>query len=228
MYLYNSSDDMIKLIQKKSLAERLADLLRDEIAEGKYSVGQKLPTESQMVLIYGVGRSTVREAVKALSNTGLLSVQQGSGTYVQKQTASGESMEHRMARANIKELNEVREILELKIAEKAALNRTATDLKNIKKCLERRKKFAEEGDLTNCIEADISFHIAVAKASHNEMLYDIYRAASEHLKKWFQKTYKDTSSLNESHERHVALFKCIEAGDALKAWKATELIISLV
>ncbi|MNR54226.1 FCD domain protein [compost metagenome] len=65
-------------------------------------------------------------------------------------------------------------------------------------------------------------------ASHNEMLFDIYRAISEHLKKWFQKNHKDTSPLIESHDRHVALFKCIEAGNASKARKAIELIIKLV
>ncbi|MFZ4928442.1 FadR/GntR family transcriptional regulator [Chryseobacterium sp. Mn2064] len=219
---------MTKLIQKESLAERLSNLLKQEITEGKYSVGQKLPTEPELVNIYGVGRSTVREAVRILSNIGLLNVQQGRGTYVQKQFINDESMEHRMARATIKELNEVREIIELKIAEKAALNRTPDDLENIRKSLEQRLHFAQSGDLPNCIEADIHFHLAVAKASHNEMLYDIYKAASEHLKKWFQDTYKDTSSLAESHERHVNLFKCIEAKDPLNAWKATELIISLV
>lgn len=219
---------MIKIIQKESLAQRLANLIRDEIAEGKYSVGQKLPTESQMVNIYGIGRSSVREAIKSLSNIGLLNVQQGSGTYVQKKYVSDESMEHRIARSNIKELNEVREMLELKIAEKAALNRTEADLENIKRCLEKRKSFALANDLDNCIDSDISFHLAIAKASHNEMLYDIYKATSEHLKKWFQKNHRDTSPLVESHERHVALYKHIEARDALKAWKAAELIIKLV
>jgi len=101
-------------------------------------------------------------------------------------------------------------------------------LKNIKKQLDLRKQYAVAGDLENCIASDINFHLAVAKASHNEMLFDMYKTASEHLKKWFTKTYKDTSSLHESHERHVALFECIKKGDSLKAWKATELIISLV
>ncbi|MEJ5053351.1 FadR/GntR family transcriptional regulator [Sphingobacterium sp. MYb382] len=219
---------MTKLIRKVSLADRIANLLRGEIEEGKYEVGQKLPTEPEMVRIYGVGRSTVREAIRALANIGLLSVQQGSGTYVERQSVSEESMEHRMGRANIRELNEVREILELKIAEKAALNRTDVDLEHMEKYLEQRKFFAQSGDLTNCIEADINFHLAIAKASHNEMLYDMYRAVSAHMKKWFQRNHKDTAPLVESHERHVVLFKCIEAGDALNAWKAIELIIRLI
>ncbi|WP_300675148.1 FadR/GntR family transcriptional regulator [Soonwooa sp.] len=219
---------MTKILQKKSLAERLSDLLRDEIAEGKYEVGQKLPTETQMEKMYGVGRSTVREAIKTLSNIGLLSVRQGSGTFVEKQIVSEESFEHRMLRSSINELNEVREILELKIAEKAALKRTPEDLENIKKYLDLRGKYANEGNLDMTIESDIQFHLAIAKASYNDMLFDIYKATSEHLKKWFHRNHKSTAPLIESHGRHVALYNCIKDGDALNAWKASELIISLV
>lgn len=219
---------MIHLISKKTLAEKLADIIKDEIEKGKYSIGEKLPIESKLSSMYGVGRSTVREAIKILSNIGLLSVEQGRGTFVIKQTVNTESLEHRMARATIKELNEVREIIELKIAEKAALNRTEEDLLHIEECLENRKHYAEHGDLPNCIQADINFHLAVAKAAHNEMLYDLYKAISDHLKNWFQKTYKDTSLLLESHQRHVALYENIKAKDPLKAWKSIELIISLV
>lgn len=216
---------MTTLIQKKSLAECLADLLRNEIEQGKYSIGQKLPTESKLVDIYGVGRSTVREAIKSLANIGLLSVEQGRGTYVQKQSVNEESLDHRMARATFNELHEVREIIELKIAEKAALNRTEDDLKNIESCLEQRLFYAKNDDLANCIDADINFHLAVAKASKNEMLYDMYKSISEHLKKWFHKAYSNTSILSESHESHVTLYKSIEAKDSLKALKATEFII---
>lgn len=126
-----------------------------------------------------------------------------------------------MGCATIKELNEVREIIELKIAEKAALNRTDDDLKNLENHLERRLFYATNDDLANCIEADINFHLAVAKASKNEMLYDIYKSISEQLKKWFHKVYSNTSVLSDSHERHVTLYKSIEAKDSIKALEAT-------
>ncbi|MGZ7154099.1 FadR/GntR family transcriptional regulator, partial [Streptococcus pyogenes] len=62
---------------KKTLAEKLADIIKDEIEKGKYSIGEKLPIESKLSSMYGVGRSTVREAIKILSNIGLLSVLNG-------------------------------------------------------------------------------------------------------------------------------------------------------
>ena len=88
----NSSDDIIirlimdinTTIQKKSLAEEVSSLIREQINDGKLTKGEKLPTEPELMKLFGVGRSTVREAIKMLVNMGYLSVQQGRGTFVSK------------------------------------------------------------------------------------------------------------------------------------------------
>ena len=107
-------------IRKRSLAEEMAVRLQEQIAQGRFEVGGKLPTESELMKIFGVGRSTVREAVKILANMGLLKVQQGAGTFVESRTARNESMERCMQRADIGDLEEVRRILEVAIVERAA------------------------------------------------------------------------------------------------------------
>ena len=116
------------VIQKKSLAEELAEQLQNQIKDGKFAVGQKLPTEPELMRIFGVGRSTVREAVKILVNMGFLKVQQGAGTFVENLTASNEPMEQRLRRADIHDLDEVRKILEIAIAGRAAERRTEQDI----------------------------------------------------------------------------------------------------
>ncbi|WP_349949811.1 FadR/GntR family transcriptional regulator, partial [Bacteroides cellulosilyticus] len=72
----------IMIIQKKSLADMIAETLKQQITEGTYRVGDKLPTEPELMKTFGVGRSSVREAVKLLVNMGVVRVQQGSGTFV--------------------------------------------------------------------------------------------------------------------------------------------------
>ena len=67
--MHNSSDDMTNMktnsiIQKKSLAEEVAEQLQKEITEGKLKEGDKLPIEPELMKIFGVGRSTIREAIK--------------------------------------------------------------------------------------------------------------------------------------------------------------------
>ena len=70
------------IIQKKSLADMVAEQLKQQIVEGVYTIGDKLPTEPELMKTFKVGRSSIREAVKLLVNMGVVQVRQGSGTFV--------------------------------------------------------------------------------------------------------------------------------------------------
>lgn len=72
------------IIQKKSLADMVAEQLRQQITEGVYAIGDKIPTEPELMKMFKVGRSSVREAVKLLVNMGVVQVRQGAGTFVAK------------------------------------------------------------------------------------------------------------------------------------------------
>lgn len=112
--------DINTTIQKKSLAEEVSSLIREQINDGKLTKGEKLPTEPELMKLFGVGRSTVREAIKMLVNMGYLSVQQGRGTFVESVTETNEPFHQRLKRADIQELREVRDIIEAPIARLAA------------------------------------------------------------------------------------------------------------
>jgi len=204
------------VIQKKSLADEVAERLRKQIISGRYEVGGKLPTEPQLMKKYDVGRSSVREAIKILSNLGFLNVQQGVGTFVISQTAN-EPISQRLKRADMREIDEVRRILEIKIAEKAALTRNEEDIAKIEKYLSERARTAREGLLEDCIEADVNFHISIAEATHNEILADLYRSVATHISKGFKHIYDDTDSFVKTQKLHEQLGKYIIAQDAPKA-----------
>lgn len=216
------------MIKRKSLADEVASKIQEQISFGKYKVNEKLPIEPELMKSFGVGRSTIREAIKILANSGLLRVQQGIGTFVEQSTSNREPMEQRLKRANVQDLDEVRQLLEMKIAEKAAINRTDSDIIAIKAHLENRKKSAAAGLIEDCIEADVQFHIAIAEASKNEILADLYRSTSIHLKNWFLQIYPDTAVFEETYSLHEQLLKSIIAGDAKKAWSIAAKIIGHV
>ena len=165
---------------------------------GKFEVGEKLPPEPELMQIFGVGRSTVREAVRILSNMGFLKVRQGAGTFVERLTPPDEPMERRLGRADLHDLDEVRKILEAAIAEKAAERRTAHD---------------------------VNFHIALAEATHNEILCELYRSTAAHLKKRFSNIYRDTECLLASQPTHGQLLGYILAGDVRNAREAITRIL---
>ena len=213
------------LINKKSLAEEVASKLQEQISLGHYKVNEKLPIEPELMKSFGVGRSTIREAIKLLATSGLLRVQQGLGTFVERSTSRGEPIDQRLQRANVADLDEIRQLLEMKIAEKAALNRTDRNIAEIKAYLTDRKTAAEQGLLGQCVEADIQFHIAIAEASGNQILADLYRSAAEHLKKWFLQVHTNTQPYIDTYHLHEKLLHFIIAGDAKNAWKTASKII---
>ena len=214
-------------INRKTLAEEVADKIQEQISLGHYQVNEKLPIEPELMKTFGVGRSSIREAIKLLSNAGLLKVLQGVGTFVE-QSGSREPLDLRLKRANVEDLNEVRQLLEMKIAEKAALNRTDKDIELIKKHLTDRKIAADQGLTAVCIEADIQFHIAIARASKNEILADLYQGASVHLKEWFVNLYPDTKIFIKTQNLHEMLLKNIVAGNAKIAWSTAAKIIGQI
>lgn len=216
---------MDTLINKLSLADKVAAKIQEQVLLGKYKLAEKLPIEPELMKSFGVGRSTIREAIKILANTGLLRVQQGAGTFVAKATASNEPFEQRIKRTNIKDLNEIRELFEMKIAEKAALNRTAKDVEIIKQHLADRKLYADLGEVQACIDADIKFHSAIAEASKNEILADLFKSVSLHLKTTFTQLHTDTEDFKQTHHLHQQLLDSIVAQDAKKAWQNVAAII---
>ncbi|WP_296124985.1 FCD domain-containing protein [uncultured Bacteroides sp.] len=201
------------IIQKKSLAEEVAEQLKGQIVKGKLKKGEKLPIETELMKIFGVGRSTIREAVKMLENMGYLKVQQGRGTFIEIPTPAKEPLEQRLKRADIRELNDVRKILESAIAERAALHHTEQDVEKMKKHLAARKDAAEAGLLNECIEADIKFHVSIAKATHNEILFELYSSVAIRLQKGYKHIYDDTSCFLQSQLLHENLVESIIAND---------------
>lgn len=219
---------MNNVIQRRSLADEVAAKLQQQIALGQYRADEKLPIEPELMKVFGVGRSTIREAIKLLVNSGLLRVQQGVGTFVENNGGIKEPFSQRLKRAGMEDLDEVRQLLEMKIAEKAATNRTEADLIKIQEALNIRKKAAEAGDVKACIEADIQFHTAVSEASKNEVLADLYKTVAVHVKNGFMSIYHDTSIFTDSEALHEQLFKSIKNGDAKKAWQTAARIIGHV
>ncbi|MCF2445840.1 GntR family transcriptional regulator [Dyadobacter sp. CY345] len=207
------------IIKRMSLADDVASRLQQKISKGEFAVGTKLPAEPELMVVFGVGRSTVREAVRNLSNAGLVRVQQGLGTFVEKQQVDSESMSERFFRAKGRELNEIRQLFELKVAEKAALHRTEKDISEMKKFLTKRREMAAANIPEACIEADINFHLSIAKASQSEILLDLYKTVAKNLKEYFLELFIDTESFVQTQILHEELLQSIVDQNPQKAWE---------
>src|SRR5690606_39786530 len=90
---------MMNGIKRTSLSDEVADRLREKILRGKYIPGDKLPTETELMEMFQVSRSTLREAIRVLANAGWIRVQQGAGTSVEGKTIQNEPLYQRLQRS---------------------------------------------------------------------------------------------------------------------------------
>lgn len=217
----------LNVIQKKSLAQEVADMLQHSIERGAFTINEKLPTEPELMQKFGVGRSTIREAIKYLAQSGFIHVQQGVGTFVVSH--SGNSLlDKKIERADFADIFEVRQLLELKIVEKAALNRQSIHLDQMEERLKERKRYADKGEMLACIKADVNFHITVAESCGNAILYQLYKTMSDHVSKFFLNLYTDTTTFVESQDMHERLLDAIRRKDATNAIKIAKKIIGTI
>lgn len=195
---------------KKSLAEEVAQHLQIQIQSGIYQVDQKLPIEPQLTKEFGVGRSSVREALRILENSGVVRVQHGVGTFVVSATAAIEPLAKRLMTATAEDVQEVREILEVKITEKAALYRTEEDIAIIRGFLKLRGEAADQDNFNEWLKADISFHIAIADASKNPVLAELYKTfAEQQLTQSIAQANSTPGALNRLTKLHEELLDSI-------------------
>ncbi|MFC0522982.1 FadR/GntR family transcriptional regulator [Pontibacillus salicampi] len=212
-----------KPIRTRKIYEEVADSLLEMIQKGDIRPGDKLDSVEQLAKNYNVGRSAIREALSALRATGILEMRQGEGTFVKEfdptKFSLPVSIAFIMKRKDIKELMDVRKILEVGAVYTAALEHNQGDLRAMHQALVDMEEANGNGELGE--KADLDFHLAIAHATHNDMLINLMNSVSEIMmeamrearKLWFHSEKKTFKLLEE----HKLIYQAIEKQDGDKA-----------
>lgn len=163
---------------RASLADGVAEQLRAALAAGTFPVGSKLPPERELTETFQVGRTTIREAVRALAAEGLLASRQGSGVFVSAEKPLA-SLERRLSTASLLDILNTRYALETHAARLAAVNREPAEVDRLEELL--RERDTHPSDSAEFIAIDQEFHRAVLVASKNRVLVDVFDALSPRL-----------------------------------------------
>ncbi|VVP55293.1 FadR/GntR family transcriptional regulator [Pseudomonas fluorescens] len=172
--------------RRPHLAEHIARSLSDEIASGRLRPGDRLPTEQFLSQNFGVSRNVVREGIATLRAQGLIQSRQGVGVFVSAAPQSAEPSPQRERTSlldgdnTIRNMFEVRAVLESQAAALAASHMTPHKLKTIQAAVLRMQY---EGEPTlDTVNADLDFHRAVAAASGNDYLETMIRTVLEPMR----------------------------------------------
>ncbi|WP_067623790.1 FadR/GntR family transcriptional regulator [Alicyclobacillus acidiphilus] len=165
---------MLQKTSRLSLVEQVAQQMEGLIESGKWTVGMRIPAEPELMAELNVSRNTLREAIRALTHAGLLKTRQGDGTYVCSSSALGVVLQKRILRSDLLQALEVRHALEREGAHLAALRRTEDEAQELLLLLENCETALAHGDVDRYIAEDIRLHQRVIRASHNDMLIELY------------------------------------------------------
>ena len=167
--------EKFKPIDKTSLSEEISTQIMKLVSSGDLKPGQKLPSERELCTRFGVGRSSLREALRCLTIVGVLETRVGEGTFLalNGEKFIGTVLGWRVAteRKGVENLMRVRLALESETAADAARNSTTETTDQLGSILDKMK--ASLKDRLPFTKADAAFHLAIAKASANELIFDL-------------------------------------------------------
>lgn len=207
------------------LVDDVVNQLQQKISSGEIQHGDKIPTEPELMELFGVGRSTIREAIRVLVHAGLLEKKQGLGTFLKATPIIQEPLSHRLHRAELIEVYEARKMLELEISRLAALRRDENDLEKMRSHLDTRNKALQKDDRELYTKSDIEFHMSIAIACKNGVIIDLFRTFSQTISDAMHKLNKEYSSHDPQSQHHEKLYESIKEKEPELAVKYTLLIL---
>lgn len=206
----------LQVIQKTKIIEQVIEALKDYILKGNYKNGNYLPTEVELCKMMGIGRSTLREAVMILESQGFVRKMHGVGVMIvdESLSATSEMLRLMLIRKGytMAELFEVRYINEIRTAELAALHATRENLEEIEKHLMIMRNSMSTN--TEYLNADIEFHLAIARASQNSVFTMILQIVRPLLEDMIKETLKYNHRPEHSMKYHERIFDYIKNKDS--------------
>ena len=232
----SSITDSLKRIENKNIPSIVMEIITDRLLKGELNPGDKLPTEVEFSQKLGVGRNSIREAMKMLSSLGVVEIRRAEGTFI-AESLSAESinpliMNIAFAKRNPRELVELRLLLDAGIAELASQKVSEKDIDELTEANEKigrelGKKNPDEEKLRNL---DFKFHEIMNRITDNSLLSKIgdaiYTLFFASMRKSIQ---RNPESVYENHKKIIEALRTRDTElvrrttkDTLSNWRQVE------
>lgn len=211
----NTHVEGLSVIPARQPAAEVTNQLLRYLLSGQVTPGNRIPSERKLTEILGVGRSTVREAIKSLGLLGLVEVRQGDGTYLKHPDSNflPQVIEWGLlvGEPGLRDLIEARSQIECVLAGLAAERATDDDVRELQALLERME--AAGDDVAAYVEADISLHLRLAEASGNRVLSDLVNRIRSLLQVWASRVLEHAGETASSLRMHEPIVAAVAARD---------------
>jgi GntR family transcriptional regulator, transcriptional repressor for pyruvate dehydrogenase complex len=214
-------DDSLAPIRRSPLYEEVAERLRQFIDVQNLRPGDRLMSERDLAERLGVSRTSVRQALTALRVGGLVDIRHGDGIYLLRppeDVVPSLAEELLQSHAQLPAIMEVREALETQTARLAARRRTDADLDAMRQALQDMATSIERGE--DGADADLRFHGAITKASHNELLASLMDQLADVIDQTRRASLSRPGRPPKSLRAHQQIIRAIADQDEERASRA--------
>lgn len=206
-------------LSRSKLSASVFEKLLTFILGGHWKEGERIPPERELSQELGVGRPSLREALKALELIGMIECRVGDGTFVCERSTflsrpllwaiTGSGM------TNVDELVESRLVLECEIAAFAAARATPEEVALVEAEVQRMRRGSASAD--SLMDADMKFHMGIAAAAHNQILLNAVQMIRSLMRQWMLVTLHVPGVGAKVFTQHHAIVDCVRAKDAVGA-----------
>lgn len=212
----------IKSIQKQNVVNEIYDQISAKLLDGSWPPGSRLPSEAELTTSFNVSRVSVRSAVQRFRDLGIVVTRQGSGSYVsdhfipQMLNNDPRPIMH-LSREEFHDMMIFRQTVEFKCVELAVTHATEEDILQLEQAL--NDMLINKGDYKKYSAADYAFHLAIVRASHNSVFYNVMNSIKDIYYYYLEELNRALGITLESVEAHIKVYMSIKNRDASTAVK---------
>jgi GntR family transcriptional repressor for pyruvate dehydrogenase complex len=209
----------VRQVRKTKIYHEIVEQIKGLITEGRIKPGDRLPPERELAELFKASRNSVRDAIRVLEQMGLIESRQGDGTYVR--TLSADELTEPLAlcllqsRTQMRELWEVRRVLEPSLAEAAAARITEEELGELESILDAQRLKVEAGFIG--LEEDASFHYGIAEAARNGVMLRVMDTLVDLLRQSRERSLQQHERPLYSHAGHMRILAALRRRDPAAA-----------
>jgi DNA-binding FadR family transcriptional regulator len=224
-------------IKRKTVVAQVMDKIRQLISSGQFKTGDRIPTEGELAARLGIGRSSIREAIKVFNYLGVLDSQTAKGTFVcDRASISAEALTWSilLGRDDYRDLIDTRGAIEMwslvLLAERYAQDPAlvAEPLEALEQQLERMRRAIAAGEREELAKADYDFHAAAIAGCGNRLFTAVYGVLRAFMYEEIEKSHQDFTDISTIIQEHEEFVKALRSGDPLTAQRTVRTHIASI
>lgn len=224
-----STNNPFQPVQRPNAVEDVIQSFQQALLNGNLQPGEKLPPEAELGQQFGVGRGTVREAMKMLSAMGVVEIRRGDGTYVcesiSPKVINPLLFAVLMEAGDVDDLYEFRRMIDVGYSQIAAANATDEDFAHMAALIDEMKAYRASGerDEEQLMQLDLRFHCAVLEATKNPLVVKMGRMVMEMFRETVKHAISTPGGVGWTIEQHERLLAALQSRDPQEVREAVEI-----